>query len=301
MTAEPPDEQRRSRIRMPQLPGVGGIHPDGLIIDEVSEQFDRTRRILTQSPEDAAEAVLAKLGPEAEAEARIAAGLEDRTPLAYPEAFPEAHRAAIHALEILDREGSREPKVPRLGPLTAVAETLVEFVADYLVKSYASDVVGRLRKQYAVREAQCEPGTPERRMLARARIEVEHVSPGFGGGWAGAPVLIVGGLALPVLASLSNQLGAIDFTNRRIMLGGLFALFLLAIGLSSAMVRGAAVARRRSRMIMQDSLEDLWAAMGNAGNPPEDDSVQFASIAVLVTALLWFVVPAAAAVIFVVL
>jgi hypothetical protein len=52
---------------------------------------------------------------------------------------------------------------------------------------------------------------------------------------------------------------------------------------------------------MGQPLAALWETLGNAGTPPEDDSVLFASIAVLVTALVWFVLPAAAAIVYVVL
>jgi hypothetical protein len=292
--------QRRSHL--PKLPGASleRLRPGGLILDELTEQLDRTRRLLADSPEGAAEAALSRLHEE-EAERRIAAGMAERAPLAEPERFPEAHRLAIHALEILDREGSRDPKVWRLGPFTGLAQVVVEFVAEYLVKSFASDIVGRLRSLYARREAQCVPATPERRMLARSRMEMDRLAPGFNGGGIGAPILIVGGLLVPALASLSNYLGAIDFTNRRIVLGGLFLLFIVALSLSSAVLRGAAVAHRRSQLIMGQPLAALWETLGNAGTPPEDDSVLFASIAVLVTALVWFVLPAAAAIVYVVL
>jgi len=296
------EEAPQRRPHLPKLPAtpLDRLRPGGLIIDELTEQLDRTRRILADSPEDTAEAAFSRLREE-EAERRIAAGMAERAPLAEPDRFPEAHRLAIHALEVLDREGSRDPKVWRLGPLTGLAQVAVEFVAEYLVKSFASDIVGRLRNLYARREAQCESSTPERRTLARARMEMERLAPGFGGGGIGAPILIVGGLLVPALASLSNYLGAIDFTNRRIVLGGLFLLFIVALSLSSAVLRGAAVAHRRSQLIMGQPLAALWETLGNAGTPPEDDSVLFASIAVLVTALVWFVLPAAAAIVYVML
>lgn len=295
-------EAPQRRPHLPKLPAtpLERLRPRGLILDELTEQLDRTRRLLAASPEDAAEVALSRLREE-EAERRIAAGMAERAPLAEPDRFPEAHRLAIHALEVLDREGSRDPKVPRLGPLTGMAQVVVEFVAQYLVKSFASDIVGRLRNLYARREAQCEPSTTERRTLSRARLEIDRLAPGFSGGGIGAPILIVGGLLVPALASLSNYVGAIDFTNRRIVLVGLLLLFIVALSLSSAVLRGAAVAHRRSQLIMGQPLAALWETLGNAGTPPEDDSVLFASIAVLVTAMVWFVLPAVAAIVYVVL
>lgn len=295
-------EAPQRRPHLPKLPAtpLERLRPRGLILDELTEQLDRTRRLLAASPEDAAEVALSRLREE-EAERRIAAGMAERAPLAEPDRFPEAHRLAIHALEVLDREGSRDPKVPRLGPLTGMAQVVVEFVAQYLVKSFASDIVGRLRNLYARREAQCEPSTTERRTLSRARLEIDRLAPGFSGGGIGAPILIVGGLLVPALASLSNYVGAIDFTNRRIVLVGLLLLFIVALSLSSAVLRGAAVAHRRSQLIMGQPLAALWETLGNAGTPPEDDSVLFASIAVLATAMVWFVLPAVAAIVYVVL
>lgn len=299
MTEQEAPQRRPHLAKLPATP-LERLRPRGLILDELTEQLDRTRRLLAASPEDAAEVALSRLREE-EAERRIAAGMAERAPLAEPDRFPEAHRLAIHALEVLDREGSRDPKLPRLGPLTGMAQVVVEFVAQYLVKSFASDIVGRLRNLYARREAQCEPSTTERRTLSRARLEIDRLAPGFSGGGIGAPILIVGGLLVPALASLSNYVGAIDFTNRRIVLVGLLLLFIVALSLSSAVLRGAAVAHRRSQLIMGQPLAALWETLGNAGTPPEDDSVLFASIAVLVTAMVWFVLPAVAAIVYVVL
>lgn len=273
---------------------------DLLLLDEVTDQLDRTRRLLGGDPEAAAEAALARFGGQAEIEARIAAELAVRQPLAQPERFEEAHRRAIRALEVLDREGFREPRVPRLGPLKPVAEWGAEFVAEYLVKSYAQGTVGTLRNLYARREAQCEPAAPERRMLARARVQVDRLAPSFSGGGLGAPVLIAGGVLVPLLASVSQYLGAISFTNRLVLTAGIGILFVLFFLLSGMLLTGASVARRRSRLIMQAPLATLWATIGHAGNPPEDDATLFATLAIALAAVLWFVLPAAVAVVYIV-
>ena len=63
----------------------------------------------------------------------------------------------------------------------------------------------------------------------------------------------------------------------------------------NGLLRGAAIARRRCRLVMQRPLAALWETVGHAGNPPEDDSVLFGTLAVVLTALLWFVLPGLAA------
>jgi hypothetical protein len=299
IAGEPPKRGRRlQQLRniTPDLP-----RPDELLREELTEQLDRTRRMLTQSPEEAAEVALERIATETEAEARIAVALAARTPLEQPGNFLEAHRRTMHALEVLDREGSRDPKVPNLGPLTAVAQYGVEFIAEYIVKSYAEGIVGSLRRLYARREVQCQRDTAERQLLSRARIEVERVAPGYSGGGVGAPILIVGGIAIPILASLTNYLGAIDFSDKRILIGCAVALFVVFFALSSTMLRGAAVAHRRSQLIMREPLAALWGSIGHAGSPPEDDSVLFATVAIVITALVWFLLPALAAIFYFVL
>lgn len=80
-------------------------------------------------------------------------------------------------------------------------------------------------------------------------------------------------------------------------IGILFVLFFL---LSGMLLTGASVARRRSRLIMQAPLATLWATIGHAGNPPEDDATLFATLAIALAAVLWFVLPAAVAVVYIV-
>jgi len=266
---------------------------DRLLLDELTDQLGRTRSLLTEGPEEVAQRALDRFAGETEVEARIAGELAMTEPLAEPERFPEAHRLAMHALEVLDRWGSRDPKVPRLFFLTPVAEWAVEFVAEYIVQSYAKGVVGRLRSLYARREAQCPPEAPERRLLARARVETDRLAPGFSGGGSLGTILVVGTLALPALASLTNYLGAVDFTDRRIVIAALSVVFVLFLALAGVAMRGAGMARRRSRLIMEQPLAALWETIGHAGRPPEDDSVLFATVAIVLTALIWFVTPLA--------
>jgi len=281
-------------------PESGRRLPGEALLDDLTEQLDRTRRLLTTNPERTAEAALASFEGEAEIEARITADLAATAPLANPERFPEAHRLVVRALEVLDREGSRDPRVSRrFGPLRPVAAAGAEFVAAYIVKGYAQSVAQALARLYIRREAQATPGSPERQVLTRARMEAERLAPGFRGGGIGAPVLIAGGALVPLVASVSQYLGAIDFLSRPVIVGLFVGLFLLFLLLSSVLLSGAGLARRRSELIMRQPLAALWETIGHAGNPPEDASRLFATIAIVLTGFVWVVIPVAGAVLYV--
>lgn len=264
---------------------------DQLLLDELSDQLNRTRGLLRRSPDEVAALALERAGGHAEAELRIAASLAAGTTLAVPDRFPEAHRLCMRALEVLDREGSRDAGAPKLGPLKPLAEPAVEFVAEYIVSSYAEDVVNRLRTLYARRESQAAPGTPDRRELARARMDLERIAPGFGGGSPLTPVLAAGA-SVSALASAFQFLGALDFTNRRLLAVSAAILFVVFFLCAGILLRGAAVARRRATLIMQGPLAALWETIGHAGAPPRDSSEGFAMISVGLTALVWIVGPA---------
>lgn len=274
--------------------------PGDDLFDELTEQLERTRQLLTQSPEAAATAALERIAGEGEDEARIARDLAAAGPLAAPDRFLEAHRLVIRALEVLDREGARNVRVSRwFGPLRPLAEWGAEFVATYIVKSYAQDVIGSLGRLYTRREAQSLPGTPERSALARARVEAGRLAPGFSGGGPGAPILVAGGALVPLAASVGQYLGAIDFLSRPVIAAGFGLLFLLFLFLSSVLLSGAGLAHRRARLIMSQPLRALWDVVGHAGEPPRDNSRMFATVAIVLTGLVWVVIPVAGVVLYV--
>lgn len=178
---------------------------DNLILDELTDQLDRTFRLLRGDADQAADLAFAQVRIDTVAEARLLNELAERAPLAHPDRFTDAHRLVMHALEVLDRDGWRNPRLPRLGPLHAPAEWAVEFVAQYIVRSYVSDAIRNLARLYARRESQSEPESTERRVLARARIQADRLALGFRGGASGLPTVLIGGAAIPVLASLSRR------------------------------------------------------------------------------------------------
>lgn len=274
--------------------------PDELVVDQIADQLDRTVSLLRGSANEAAERALARLGGQQEVETRIAAEVADRAPLAEPERFLEAHRLTMHALEVLDRDGFRDPPAPRwLGPLRPVARFATEFVAEYIVKSYAQSIAERLRTLYSRREVQCERGTPERTLLAGRRIEMERLALIYRGGGLGAPALLGVGAVIPIFASVTGYAGAIEWTGRPILITALVVMLVLLVAGGWVLLNGAAVARRRSQLIMAAPLAALWETVGRAGNPPEDDAVLFATIAVVLTTLVWIVIPAGVGLVFV--
>ena len=263
---------------------------DRLILDELTDQLDRTFRLLRGDADQAADLAFAQVRVDTAAEARLLNELAERAALAHPDRFTDAHRLVMHALEVLDRDGWRRPRLPRLGPLHAPAEWAVEFVAQYVVRSYVADAVRNLARLYARRESQAAPESNERRVLARARIQADRLTLGFRGGASGLPTVLIGGAAIPVVASLARQFGTVK-PGQPILLGGGGVLILLFAALAFVLLQGAGLARRRVTVVGRQPMEALYETIGHCGRPPEDDADTIALVAIGLTAITWFVLP----------
>jgi hypothetical protein len=68
---------------------------------------------------------------------------------------------------------------------------------------------------------------------------------------------------------------------------------LLAFGAFWCILQAAGIARRRTRIALDQPLRALWETIGSAGHPPRDQSRQFATYAVILLVLAWIVVPVA--------
>ena len=81
--------------------------------------------------------------------------------------------------------------------------------------------------------------------------------------------------------------------NRLLLLivAGVFAA--LALGAFWCILKAAAIARRRTRIALDQPLHALWETIGSAGHPPKDQSRQFATYAVILLIVAWIVVPVA--------
>jgi hypothetical protein len=208
-----------------------------------------------------------------------------------PERFDEAHRLVMRGVEMLDRDGFRDPPVVAIAPLRPIAKPAVEFVAKFIVPSHSKVVIDDLLTLYTQRESPSKPGSAERRSLTRVRVDVQRLAPSYSGGGIGALVLLAVGAAIPALASLSQQIGGVDLDSRWVLAVVAIPL-LLFVRLSWLLRRGADVAQQSRQLIMRQPLTALWETIGAAGDPPEDDSILFATIAIALTALVWFALPA---------
>ena len=212
-------------------------------------------------------------------------------PLWRPDRFEEAHRMAMRSLEVLDRNGARNAKMPNIGPLAPPAQWAVQQVTRFIVKSHQNTVVERIRKLYERREANSVWSSADHVMLRRARINAYQVEKGFKSEPLGLPTFLLGGAFFSGIASavggvvtslLSNKVGIIVLAA---VAGLLFA------AMSWVVLFSAGVARRRIRMSLDQPLKALYETIGACGNPPRDQSFDFALYAIVFTVLAWVVVP----------
>jgi len=92
--------------------------------------------------------------------------------------------------------------------------------------------------------------------------------------------------------------GGLSSGDARTWFGVGFLAVVIFAAVAWIILQGAAVAHRRARLILRDPLDALWETIGAAGEPPRDDSMTFATIGILLTALAWFVTPAIVAAVF---
>ena len=276
--------------------GQRGERDEHLILDEVTDQLATTFRLLSGDPNEAAERAFADIGVNTRAEAALLGEIAAPGPLAHPDRFEQSHRLAMRALEVTDRGAWKHPRLPRLGPLSGIAESGVELVARTIVQGHVADVVRALSRLYARREAQSQPASPERRMLVRARIQTDRLALGYQGGGFPLPTVLIGGAAVPVLASASRQFGALQNASTVWVVAGGVVLVILFVALAWVLLQGAGLAHRRIRTALNPSLAALYQTIGHCGHPPEDDSTTIAAAALALTAVAWFVVPIAIAV-----
>ena len=109
--------------------------------------------------------------------------------------------------------------------------------------------------------------------------------------------MLIGGAAVPVLASVARRFGALKGAGPVPIIAGGLLLALAFAALAWVLLQGAGLAHRRIKVALRPSLEALYETIGHCGNPPEDESSTIAVAAIALTALAWFVLPVAIAVI----
>jgi hypothetical protein len=211
-------------------------------------------------------------------------------PLALPERFLPDHRVMVEALESLSRHGYKGTQAGRrLGPAAPAVRWLVTLMARYLVVSYVKSMSRSMRNLYGLREIQAVPDTEERVALNLARTDADRMVDALDQREIGLPTFVVGGAALPLLASLGRITGTLSSTYWASAIG--VAGMLAALCFSWALLRGAAVASRRIRLATTVPARRLWDSIGWCGNPPVGQIRTFVIAAVALTVASWIVVP----------
>ncbi len=263
-----------------------------LLLDELSERL-ATLDLIRTDDDQRADAILEQFGAKGKVESEMLDQLSTIAPLQYPDRFEEAHRTTMRALEVFDRNAARAPSNLNAGPLEPVASYLVQMLIRLIVRDYQKSVVTQIRRLYARRWANSPKGSPEFAMLRLARVQVERLAPDFQRSSLGVPTFLLGGAALSGVASALQAL-LVQAAHNRLLLftvAGVFAA--LALGAFWCILKAAAIARRRTRIALDQPLHALWETIGSAGHPPKDQSRQFATYAVILLVVAWVVVPVA--------
>jgi hypothetical protein len=264
---------------------------DSLLLDQLTERLDSLKLLRHSGDEASANAQLEQFGAKGKVEQEILQQLSAWKPLYRPERFEQAHRTAMRALEVFDRNGARAVKVPRLGPLTFFAEFFTQLVCRWIVRNYQADVVDSIRHLYGRREANSIKGSAEQMMLLRARRDAERLAPGFKRNPLGLPTFLFGGA---VISSLFGALGdaiSTAFESVLVAVIAVVVMCLLFLGAAWVILRAAATARIRTHLALDQPLKALWETIGAAGNPPKDDSRNFALYSIVLLGLAWLLVP----------
>lgn len=212
--------------------------------------------------------------------------------IARPERFALDHRRVIAALESVRRHGYRGSRAaPGLGPLTAFVRWGIEMVARYIVVSHVKTVTTDMRNLYRFRELESLPETPERRLLRPARQDAEALVAVTSGRAIGVPTFVIGGLLLPLIASVYRLATGLTFDSwvTAAIVGAVG--IVIGVVISWFMLRGTAMASSRIRLSLREPLRELWITVGNCGNPPRDRSRQFAIVGITLTISVWIVLP----------
>jgi hypothetical protein len=278
-------------VEMTDMEGVPATgtpeHDDELLLDRI----DALQVLRAETPEEKG-AILERVAGSGRVEQDIVRQLGKVRPLWRPQRFEEAHRMAMRSIEVLDRNGARAAKLPRLGPIAPVAGFVVGRLVQWIVRGYQNSIVTQIRELYERREANSVWGSDEHRMLRRARINAVQVEQGFKANPIGVPAFLLGGAILSTLMGAVQSFfnWAIKGTGGLVVLG--LSLLVVLGGLSWAALYAAGVARRRIRLSTEQPLRALWETIGAAGDPPRDQSYSFAVYALVLLTLAAVVVPA---------
>jgi hypothetical protein len=263
----------------------------GVLIDQLHHRLDALA-VLRQRDDAQADALLEQIGAKGKVENDMLSEIGKWKPLYLPDRFEQAHRTAMRALEVFDRNGARAPSsLPSLGPLKPVAQFFVQLFVRMIVRNHQRSVIDSIRHLYARREANSVVGTREWHMLRVARIHAERLAPGFKKNSVGLPTFLFGGAVISTFSSALTGVARAATENRLLLIiaGVVFAL--IAAAFFWVILQAAAIARRRCRIALDAPLKALWETIGAAGKPPRDQSRQFTLYSLVLLVLAWIVVP----------
>lgn len=270
--------------------GRGGGAGDALKLDELRARLEQFR-LLYASDEAATDRMLNDLGGQGRVEREMLGELATGRPLALPDRFAEANAVAMHALEVLARNGARPPSQLRAGPLTPAARFLVQQVIRFIVRTHQNQVIKSIQELYTRRLAWIPAGDPSRMVVVRARLDADRAGAAYRQKPGGIPTFLVGGAAVSSIsqATLGGATAAIGSGAGAIV--AVVVTFLLLAVASWVILRGAAIARRRIRLTIDRPLAALWETVGWCGHPPKDAARTFALAAIALTVVGWILLP----------
>lgn len=258
--------------------------------EPVIEGIDSLRVVRAGSDEER-DKLLLQISHPGHVEREMASEMVSMRTLADPGRFEEAHCLVSRRIEVLHRNGSRPPRITRLGFLSPIPQWFAHQGVQFIVRSHLQSLTRTISRLYEQREAACPWSTPEHSLLRRCRIDMHRVRDGLESRTIGLPTFIFGGAVLTTAGSgLQAVLRVAKDTSVGVVVASIVLVGVL-VGLSWAALYSAAVARRRIKLAMEQPLAVLWAVIGDAGRPPRDDSTNFAVFAIILLVLSWIVVP----------
>jgi hypothetical protein len=129
------------------------------------------------------------------------------------------------------------------------------------------------------------------KLLRSARFDAAALVEIARGRAFGVPTFVVGALLLPLFASIYRL--ATGYTWDDWVTATIVGVSGAVIGVTISwfLLRGTAMASSRIRLSVREPLKELWASVGNCGNPPRDHSRRFAIVGITLTVGVWIVVP----------
>lgn len=116
-----------------------------LLLDELTERLD-TLRWFNEQDEASADAVLKRFGSQGPVKDQMLHELSGTAPLRHPEQFEEAHRRAMRALEVFDRNATKLPGKLRIVKfLRPVAAHIVQLLITVVVRTHQKRTIGSMR------------------------------------------------------------------------------------------------------------------------------------------------------------